>query len=246
MRRTTDDRFRPGREPESISPATDGFQAPLGEGTADDSSRIVETGTTTVGVVGPNGVVLAADRRASLGGRFVTSKRARKIEPVADRTALTFSGSVGEAQTFVRQLRSERRLYELRGERAASVETIATVAGDLIQQGPYRALELVLAGVDDEPSLYQIGRGGGVMRADYAASGSGMQLAYGNLEDAYEPDLPLSALREAAAVAVHSATERDTASGDGATLATITDDGIDLETFDTPNAAVAATTEEVA
>ncbi|SDQ59467.1 Ntn hydrolase family protein [Natronobacterium texcoconense] len=246
MRQTVHDRSLAGRESESIAPAPERLPVPVQGGTADDSSSIVETGTTTVGVVGTDGVVLAADRRASLGGRFVASKQARKIEPVTERTALTFSGSVGEAQSFVRQLRSELRLYELRHESPASVETVATVAGDLIRQGSYRALDLVLGGIDDEPALYRIGPGGGVMRAEYAASGSGMQLAYGILEDAYETDLSLSTLRRVAATAVHSATERDTASGDGATLATVTDDGVDLETFDTPEAAVAATGEEVA
>ncbi|WP_440764319.1 proteasome subunit alpha [Natronorubrum sp. DTA7] len=201
----------------------------------------IKTGTTTVGAVGADGVVLAADTRASLGGRFVTNRSARKIEPVADRTAVAFSGSVSDAQSFVRHLRAELREYELRHGDAASVETAATVAGDLVRRGPYRILDLVLAGVDDGPAVYQIGGGGGVMETAYAASGSGMQLAYGSLEGSYEPDLPLADLRRVVATAVESATERDTASGDGMTIATSTADSLDLEQFGSVADGVAST-----
>ncbi len=204
----------------------------------------ITTGTTTVGAVGTDGVVLAADQRASLGGQFVTNRSARKIEPVADRIAVAFSGSVSDAQSFVRQLRGDLRLYELRHDRPPSIETAATVAGELVRTGPYRVLDLVLGGVDDEPAVYQIGRGGGVMSAAYAASGSGMQLAYGVLEDAYEPDARTSACRHTVATAVAAATNRDTASGDGMTIATITETGLEIDRFDEPREAVTATAPE--
>lgn len=201
-------------------------------------SQAVKTGTTVLGAVGSDGAVLAADTRASLGGQFVTNRRMQKIAPVDDRTAVAFSGSVSDAQAFVEQLRTELRLYEMYNDAHASVETAATVAGDLVRRGPYRIIDLVLAGVDDHPSVYDIGQGGGVMQSDYAASGSGMQLAYGALEGAYEPSLPVERLRTIAADAVRSATERDTASGDGMNIATVTEDGIDLETFEGIDAAV--------
>lgn len=228
--------FVPATDPGGTTPNQSGGPSPADRPTA------VTTGTTTVGVVGSDGVVLAADRRASLGGRFVTNQTARKIEPVADHVGLAFSGSVSDAQSFVRRLRAELDGYELRHDRPATVETAATVAGDLIRRGPFRILDLVLGGVDEAPAVYQIGGGGGVMKTRYAASGSGMQLAYGALEGAYEPDLPVAELRRVAATAVRNATERDTASGDGLTVATITADGLDLEAFD----GVAADLEAVA
>nr|WP_247004033.1 proteasome subunit alpha [Halosolutus gelatinilyticus] len=211
-------------------------------GTTDDG--IVETGTTTLGAVGHGGVVLAADTRASIGGgRFVTNRAVQKVEAVDERTAVAFAGGVSDAQSFVRHLRADLRVYELRHDRSASVETAATVAGDLLRRGPYRILDLVLAGVDDEPAVYQIGPGGGVMRSEYAASGSGRQLAYGALESFYEADLPLSDLRSIAATAVRGATERDTASGDGMTIATITSDEFELAQYDGVERAIAATEE---
>lgn len=227
------------RPPETGDAITNGRASGLD---ADADDRIVKTGTTTLGAVAADGTVLAADSRASIGGgRFVTNRTVQKIEPVDDRTAVAFAGSVSDARSFVRQLRAEVRGYEMRHDRPMAVETMSTVAGDLVRRGPYRILDLVLAGVDDEPAVYDIGPGGGVMRTDYAASGSGMQLAYGALEDSYEPDATVEELRDIAVSAVHGATERDTASGDGMTVATITGSGVDLERFDDLNAAVATT-----
>lgn len=225
------------------SPAPREAQPSAGDGGADStpSDAIIKTGTTTVGLAGTDGAVLAADARASLGGQFVTNKTARKIDPVADRTAVAFSGSVSDAQSFVRRLRAELSRYELERDDPASVETASIVAGDLVRRGPYRILDLVLAGVDDEPAVYQIGGGGGVMEAPYAASGSGMQLAYGALEAAYEPDRPVAELRPIAARAVRSAAERDTASGDGMTIATITADDLSIEQYGDLERAVAVT-----
>ncbi|RKD97639.1 proteasome subunit alpha [Halopiger aswanensis] len=235
-------RFEPDDRIGAIGAPTRDARPSAGDGGADStpSDAIIKTGTTTVGLAGADGAVLAADARASLGGQFVTNKTARKIEPVADRTAVAFSGSVSDAQSFVRHLRAELSQYDLERDGPASVETAATVAGDLVRRGPYRILDLVLAGVDDEPAVYQIGGGGGVMEAPYAASGSGMQLAYGALEAAYQPDRSVAELRPIAARAVRSAAERDTASGDGMTIATITDDDLAIERYDDLERAVSA------
>ncbi|WP_276256965.1 proteasome subunit alpha [Halomontanus rarus] len=223
------------------------------EGTAEDGD-VVKTGTTTVAVAGTDGVVLAADTRASIGGgRFVANRTTQKIEPIGDRAAVAFSGSVSDAQSFVRQLRAEARLYQLEHGRSMTLESLATLAGGLVRRGPYRVLDLLLAGVEDDAvgslksnadtddskdvrtAVYDIGPGGGVMTTDYAASGSGMQLAYGALEGAIgvesDADRTVAGLRPIVAGAVRSATARDTASGDGMTLATITADGLELERF---------------
>jgi len=73
-----------------------------GLGTVAGSDGAVEysTGTTTVGLVAADGVVLATDRRASLGGRFVSNKDVVKVEQVHPTAALTIAGSVGAAQAY--------------------------------------------------------------------------------------------------------------------------------------------------
>jgi proteasome beta subunit len=76
------------------------------------------------------------------------------------------------------------------------------------------------------------------MEDDYTVTGSGMQLAYGTIEGQYDEEMSLAEARELAVRAVEAASERDTGSGNGATVATVTDEGVEIETFeDTADAA---------
>jgi len=198
----------------------------------DDETPVVETGTTVVGVTADDAAVLAADRRASLGGRFVTSKEVRKVESVHPTAAVACSGAVGHIQRFVRLLRSETRLYEDRRGKSMSTSALSTLAGNVLGSTPLHVTPL-LGGVDDEgPAVYGLDGGGGVLEDEYAAAGSGTQLAYGVLERDYDADGSREDARTVAARAVETASERDTASGNGLTIATITAEGVAVEAFD--------------
>lgn len=220
VERTTFDvaRGRRANEPtnEPAEPAT----------TADGA--VAKTGTTTVAVAAGDAVVVAADRRASLGGRFASNKRVRKVEPVHPRAAVAFSGAVGPVQDVARTLSAEASLYAARRGGALSMDALATVAGNLVEGVP---AQLLLGGVDDEGAhVYELDGGGGVLPASYAAAGSGMQVAYGVLEGAAESVEASDAARALAVDAVAAASERDGASGNGATVATVTDDGVEVGT----------------
>ena len=185
------------------------------------------TGTTTVAVAASDGAVLAADRRMSLGGRFTASKDVRKIEQVHPTGAVAIAGAVGPAQGLLDSLRAEATLYESRRGREMSMTALSKTAGHLVRGLPVRPL---LAGVDDAGAhAYELDGGGSVIEDGYAASGSGMQLAYGVLEGRIEAGIGVDDARAAAAAAVEAASERDGASGNGVTLATITDDGVAFE-----------------
>jgi proteasome beta subunit len=198
-----------------------------------DEDAVAKTGTTTVGIATEDGVVVATDRRASLGGRFVSHKNVVKVEEVHPTAVLTLVGSVGGAQSFVRSLRSEANLYEGRRGEAMSIEALATLAGNFARGGPFIAINPVLGGVDDEGShVFTIDPAGGVMEDDYAVTGSGMQLAHGTLEGEYDPDLSVQGARSLAARAVRAASERDTGSGNGLVVATVTDEGVETGEYE--------------
>jgi proteasome beta subunit len=195
----------------------------------DHGAPTFDTGTTIVAIAAADGVVMAADQRASLGGRFTTNKNAEKISRVHPTAALAISGSVGPAQNLIRSTRAETSLYESRREKPMSMRTLSRTAGHLV-----RGLSVapILAGVDGEGGhVYELDGGGSVMATDYAAGGSGMQVAYGVLERRFDPEAALGGATEAAVAAVEAASERDTASGDGVTVATITADGVEIEAF---------------
>nr|WP_232702368.1 proteasome subunit beta [Halobacterium wangiae] len=193
---------------------------------------VAETGTTVVGLTTADGVVMAADRRASVGGRLVTNKRTQKVEQLHPTAAAALSGAVGHIQQFVRVLRAEARLYENRRSEDLTMTALATLAGNVLRSAPLQVTPL-LGGVDEDGGhVFSLDGGGGVLSDSYAAGGSGMQLAYGVLEQHFEDDLTAEAGRSVAAQAIASASERDTASGNGLTVATITSEGVAFDEFD--------------
>jgi proteasome beta subunit len=198
-----------------------------------EDSAVAKTGTTTVGISTNDGVVIGTDRRASLGGRFVSNKNVVKVEQIHPTAALTLVGSVGGAQSFIRTLRSEASLYETRRDQPMSIHALATLAGNFARGGPFLAINPILGGVDEEGShVYSIDPAGGVMEDDYTVTGSGMQLAHGALEGEYDPTLSLADAASLAARAVQAASERDTGSGNGLVVATVTEDGVDVDEYD--------------
>jgi proteasome beta subunit len=193
----------------------------------DDS--VLKTGTTTVGIATEGGVAIATDMRASLGGRFVANKGVQKVEQIHPTAALTLVGSVGGAQSFIRTLRAEASLYETRRGEPMDIEALATLAGNFARGGPFRAIRPILGGVDDDGShVFSLDPAGGVMADDYTVTGSGTQIATGVLETEYEPGLSTDAAASLGARAVEAAAERDTGSGNGVYLATVTGEGVDI------------------
>ncbi len=212
---------------------SDGSQQ-AGDGPHADEDTVVKTGTTTVGISTDDGVVIGTDRRAALGGRFVSNKNVVKVEQVHPTAALTLVGSVGGAQSFVRTLRAESNLYETRRGEPMSINALATLAGNFARGGPFFAINPILGGVDDEGShVFSIDPAGGVMEDDYTVTGSGMTVATGAIEGEYDEGMSIDDAGDLAARAVAAASERDTGSGNGFVLATVTGDGVDIETFDT-------------
>lgn len=213
-----------------------GNATPDGDGRKDGSVPVLETGTTTVAVTAGDSVVLAADQRASLGGQFTANKAVQKIQEVHPGAALALSGSVGPVQDVVRTLDAEASLFAARRGEELSTNALATVAGSLLRGVPAQVL---LGGVDAEgPAIYEIDGGGGVVPTTYGAAGSGMQVAYGVLEGAAEDVASVDAGRDLAVSAIAAASERDTASGNGAHVATITDDGVSIAALDRDAVAV--------
>jgi len=208
-------------------------QLPESDVSEQDLENINETGTTIVAVAAADGVVMAADRRASLGGRIVSNKDVDKILEIQPNAALAISGSVGGAQSFIRTLRAETNLYEARRGEYMSIGALSTLASNLLRGGPFFLVVPLLGGVDDEGAhVYSLDPSGSSMTDNYSAQGSGMQFAYGVLEQEYEEGMSLADAKTAAAKAVKSAVERDTASGNGIYIAEVTRDQVVTETHE--------------
>lgn len=186
----------------------------------------VMKGTTTVALVGKDSVVLAADKRASMG-MAVAHKNARKVFQVSDFVGATGAGSVGDIQNFVDVLRVETNLYRMKNNQEMSVKSLATLASRILfgyRVYPYLAL-FIIGGYDEKPAAYSLDPFGGMNEDKFIATGSGMQIAQGLLEDQYKEGMSVKELKNLAARCIKTATQRDLATGDGITMVVITKDG---------------------
>jgi proteasome beta subunit len=185
-----------------------------------------QTGTTTVGLVCKDGVVLASDRRATMG-YLIASKDIDKIYPVSDRIAMTIAGSVGDAQTLVRWMQAELKLYELKHEKEPNVEAAASLLANILSQNKFFPffVQLLVGGMDERPRLFAVDMLGGVTEENVTATGSGSPIAYGVLEEMYKESQDVKDNMPIAAKAVSAAMKRDAASGERVDLVLVTRSG---------------------
>lgn len=184
-------------------------------------------GTTTIGLTCSDGIVLACDKRASWG-TFIASKRAKKIFQINDIVAATVAGSVGDAESLMRLVQAEASLYEMNTGSKMSANAISTLMSNILQGNkmfPY-LVQILIGGFDeDESMLFTLDPIGGLIEEKMAATGSGSPMAYGVLEQEYSENKTVEENIPLIVKAMDSALRRDTATGDGIVLVTVTEKG---------------------
>lgn len=175
--------------------------------------------TTTVALKCTDGVVLAADKRASKGF-FVGSKAAQKLFDLDGELGLAIAGMAADAEYLVNVARAERKLIALRRGYPLSVRESAKLISNLAYSGmknfnPFFA-ELLVAGNDAAgPQVFSADMSGAISPEAFTSSGSGSPIAYGVLEGGYNPNLAVEDGKALAVKAVTAAMERDPGSGNG-------------------------------
>lgn len=76
---------------------------------SDIVNQLTLKGTTTVGVVCKDGVILASDTRVTMGF-YVAHKQGKKVYQIDDHLAMTIAGSVADAQRAVDILTTNAKL----------------------------------------------------------------------------------------------------------------------------------------
>lgn len=182
-------------------------------------------GTTTIGIVFKDGVVLATEKRATMGF-MIASKRAKKVYQIADRIGMTTAGGVGDAQQLARIMTVECRLFQMRRAKPITVGAASTLLSNYLNQNRYYPyyVQLLVGGVDRTgSSVYSVDAMGGATREDdIVATGSGSPMAYGVLEDRYRRDMSEDEAIDLAVRALKSAMRRDAGSGEGVHVVVIT------------------------
>lgn len=198
-------------------------------------NSILKTGTTILGIICKDGIVMGADTQ-STAGTIVMSKDSEKIQRVNDYLLFAGTGMVSDIQRSVKLAAAELKLKELRSRSRPTVKQGANLVGSIIYQSIRQPQMLqfmvgsLIAGVnpDGTTELYSIDPSGGMKQVtDYDANfGSGMPYVLGLLERQYKKDITVKEGVELAKEAILSATQRDTGSGYGIDIFTLTKDGI--------------------
>jgi proteasome beta subunit len=190
-----------------------------------DEKNIVKTGTTILGIVCKDGVVMAGDNRASLGTTLVGGKDLLKVLSIHDYLLVAVAGHATEAIKTSKLLAAELKLKQLKSKSRPSVKEAASLLSNI----PVQASGFLVGGFDEDGgiSLYEIIGGLSIKVSDYSASiGSGLMYVLGYLERMWKPEVTVKEGIELAKESIKASMERDLATGNGMNIFTITKEGI--------------------
>ncbi|KAF9294134.1 Proteasome subunit beta type-7 [Linnemannia elongata] len=152
--------------------------------------KATKTGTTIVGLIYKDGLVLGADTRAT-AGPIVADKNCEKIHYLAPNMYCCGAGTAADTEMTTALISSQLELHRLSTGRQARVVTAMTMLKQMLfkYQGQIGAA-LILGGVDiNGPHLYTIYPHGSTDKLPYVTMGSGSLAAMSVFESRYKPDL---------------------------------------------------------
>lgn len=173
-----------------------------------------KTGTTIVGLIYKDGIVLGADTRAT-GGSEVVDKNCEKIHYIAPNIWCCGAGTAADTEKTTELIASNLELLRLSTGTQSRVSTALTMLKRLLfkYQGNVSAA-LILGGVDIQgPHLYQIHPHGSTQRLPYTTMGSGSLAAMAVFESKYEEDLDEASAIQLTKEAVRAGIFNDLGSG---------------------------------
>ncbi len=191
---------------------------------------LIKKGTTTVGIVCKDGVILAADQRVSMGNLNI--HRITKIEKITDNVAVTMAGSVGDNQLIIKYLRSQMELWTIRRGKKPSSKACATLLANILAGGkgyfPFY-VQMLLAGYDEDNTghLFSLGPDGSLIEDNFVSTGSGSVFAYGVLDEHLRNKaITIKEAIPIAVKAINAAIRRDLYTGEGITVFVLDKNGI--------------------
>jgi proteasome beta subunit len=197
------------------------------------ASQLVLKGTTTLGVVCKDGVILASDTRVTMGF-YVAHKFGKKVYKIDDHLGITIAGTVADAQRVVDILIANAQLYKINMNRPMPVSAAARLIANLLFSVRYvpLATQVLIGGVDETgPHVFNLDPLGSLTEEKVVSTGSGSPIAYGVLEDNYREGMSVNELLPIIVKAVNAAMKRDVASGNSYNV-TVIDENVYRELTD--------------
>lgn len=189
-------------------------------------------GATAVGITYDNGIVLASEKRIAYGN-FLVSKSTKKTFQITSKVGVTCAGLVADMQILALQIAALAKIRMMELKREIPTNSISKMISNMMYERRFFPLltQVIVGGVVDKPVIYTLDPLGSVLPDDYAAVGTGAEMALGVLDPVYEKlnqegkQLSEKEAIELAKKSIHSASMRDSFSGDGIDILVITKDG---------------------
>ena len=179
-----------------------------------NQNQVLQTGTTTVGIIVKDAVIMATERRVTMD-HFIMHKDGKKLHQIDTHVAMTIAGLVGDAQVLVRNMTAELQLYRLQRKVNMPLEAASTILSNILNQSKYYPymVQLLVGGCDTAPHIYSVDAAGGSVEDIFASTGSGSPFVYGVLETQYTKDMKVDDGVDLVIKAISAAKQRDSASG---------------------------------
>ena len=183
-------------------------------------------GATAVGITYNDGVVFASERRIAYGN-FVVSKTTKKTFVITPYVGAACAGLVADMQILSLQISALAKIRRMDIKREVPPNTIAKMMSNMMYERRFFPLltQVIVGGLVDKPTIYTLDPLGSVLPDDYAAVGTGAEMALGVLDPQYKKDLTEAQAVELAVKSVRAASMRDSASGDNIDVLVMNKDG---------------------
>ena len=188
-------------------------------------NQLILKGTTTIGVVCKDGVILASDTRVTMG-YYVAHKQGKKVYKIDDHIGMTIAGSVADAQKVIDIITANAQLYRINLNRPMPIAAAARMTSNLLFSARGLMAQVLVGGVDDTgPHVFNLDPFGSLVEDKMTSTGSGSPLAIGVLEDKFKEGMTIDQALPVVARAVNAAMKRDVASGNNYNIIVIDNKG---------------------
>ena len=188
----------------------------------------IKKGTTTCALTCADGVVLAADTRAS-AGFFIADKHVMKIQKIDRHLGLTIAGGVADAQNLVDIMRYNANIYRISNRKLMPIHSAARLCSNILFNQRYYPffVQLIMAGFNEQErsQIYNIDLFGSMTTESFISTGSGSPVAYGYLESEFSENMKVDEAYKVALNAIAAAIRRNAGTGDGINVVIIDKDG---------------------
>ena len=183
-------------------------------------------GATAVGITYNGGVVFASERRIAYGN-FVVSKTTKKTFIITPYVGAACAGLVADMQILSLQVSALAKIRKMEIKRDVPPNTIAKMMSNMMYERRFFPLltQVIVGGLVGSPVIFTLDPLGSVLPDDYAAVGTGAEMALGILDQQYKKEMNEAEATDLAVKSIRAAIMRDSASGDNIDVLVIDKNG---------------------